>query len=169
MHIDMRVDVAQAIARGGRLGASHVARAMDDLALQIGRVDRVEVHKAERADPRGGQIERDRRTESARTDDEHARALEPALPLGAHLGQHEVARVAQELVGLEFGERTGHARILARAGRRCSVIPWGRDVRRRRFTFDPRGTFAPCASRSSAPAPWAASSAHGSQARASTP
>jgi hypothetical protein len=80
---------------------------VDDLALQIAGVDDVEVDQAESADAGRGEIERQRRAQAAGADAEHARGFEAALALHAHFGQDEVARVAGEVVGGEFGQGGG--------------------------------------------------------------
>ncbi len=67
---------------------------MDDLALQVGEADHVVIDDAERADAGRGEIERDRRAEPARTDDEHARRLEFLLSRAAHLAEHDVPGIA---------------------------------------------------------------------------
>ena len=55
----------------------------------------------ERADARGGEIERGRRTEAAGADAQHARRLQPPLPLLADFGQQQVTAVALPLGGRE--------------------------------------------------------------------
>ena len=77
---------------------------VDDLALQVGEVDDVEVDDAERADTGGGQVQRQRRAEAAGADAQHARGLQLLLALHADLGHDQVARVAQDLV---VGEGNG--------------------------------------------------------------
>ena len=46
--------------------------AVQDLALEVGEVDPVAVDDAERADPRGREIERGRAAEPAGADEQHA-------------------------------------------------------------------------------------------------
>ena len=77
---------------------------MDDLPLQVACVDHVEIDEAESADAGRGQIERERRAETAGSHAENARGFQLLLALHAHLGQDEVARVAGEIVGGELGQ-----------------------------------------------------------------
>ena len=87
-----RVDLALA-------DAVHV---VEDLALQVRRVDDVHVDDAERADARGGEVERGGRAEAAGAEEQHA-ALEQLLLAGlTDLGEQDVAAVAVALLG---GER----------------------------------------------------------------
>ena len=87
-----RVDLALA-------DAVHVVQ---DLALQVRRVDDVHVDDAERADARGREVERGRRAEPAGAEQQHAALEQLLLPGLADLGQQDVAPVAVALLG---GER----------------------------------------------------------------
>ena len=80
---------------------------MDDLALQVGFLDDVELDDAQRADTGGGQIEQHRRTQSPRPDDQHAGVLEAPLPVAADARKDQVPAVAGNLVAGEFSCR-GH-------------------------------------------------------------
>ncbi len=63
------------------LRPADVGLAVDDLALQIGAVDLVELDDADRADPGRGEIQQRRGgAESARADEQHLRVPEPFLP-----------------------------------------------------------------------------------------
>ena len=72
---------------------------MDDLPLEVRLVDDVRVHDPERADARGGEVERGRGAEAARADQQHARVEQPQLALLADLGDQQVAAVAIALRG----------------------------------------------------------------------
>src|SRR4029453_13945797 len=98
---DVRVErLERPLGRVG-LGLAEAVGRVDDLALQIRLVDRVVVDDAERADAGRGQIERGRRPEPTRADQEYARLEEPELPLLADLRDEEVAAVAAALVRVE--------------------------------------------------------------------
>ena len=84
---------------------------MNDLAMQIGERDRVVVDDPERTDARARQILQRRRAKAARADDERARALQPVLARAAEPMQHDLARVALDLIA-----REGHARSIYHAG-----------------------------------------------------
>ena len=75
---------------------------MDDLALEVRLVDDVRVDDPERADARGGEVERGGGAEPARADEEDARVEQALLPVLADLGDQQVAAVARALLG---GER----------------------------------------------------------------
>ena len=74
---------------------------MEDLALQVRRVDDVHVDDAERADAGGGEVERGRRAEPAGAEQEHLRVEQLLLALLADLGEQQVAAVAVALLGRE--------------------------------------------------------------------
>ena len=90
---------------GVELAAANVACGVNDLALQVARVDDVEIDQAQRADAGRGQVERERRAETAGANAEHARSLEFLLALDANFGQDEMARVAGEIVASQLGQR----------------------------------------------------------------
>ncbi len=94
----VRVERAQPRGRGREFGRADVRCAVQNLALQIRDVDRVEVHEPDRADARGGEIERRRRPEAARADDEHAPLAEALLPHFAELRKNQVAVVPPPFV-----------------------------------------------------------------------
>ena len=75
-----------------------VARLMDDLPVQVGDVDGVEVDHADAPHARRREVGEDGRAEAARADDDDARGLELLLPLHRHLGHDEVAPVAADLL-----------------------------------------------------------------------
>src|SRR5688500_11407887 len=76
---------------------------MDDLALQVGYVDDVEVDDAESADSRCSQVQQTGRAQPAGTDEQHLRLCQPSLPLWTHFGHDEVARVARVARDLRDG------------------------------------------------------------------
>lgn len=71
---------------------------MDDLALQVGLVDLVELGDAEGADAGRGEIEKGRAAQAARADDEDLGVLEPLLPVHADVRDDQVPAVATDLV-----------------------------------------------------------------------
>src|SRR5213593_4186113 len=71
-------------ARRLELGRPHRGRAVEDLTLQVGLVDDVEVHEPERAHARRGEVQRRRRAEPARAYEQDAGGLELFLPLDAY-------------------------------------------------------------------------------------
>ena len=96
--LDVRVEAADGVRGGLGLGPANVRGAVDDLALEVGEVHRVEIHDAEFADARGGQVHRDGRAEPARADAEHAGGANFLLALQPHFGQNQMPRVAADFV-----------------------------------------------------------------------
>src|SRR3712207_9131892 len=64
------------VTRALGLGPAHVGLAVDDLALQVGLVDDVELDDAERADAGRGQVHEHGRAETAGADGEHLGVLD---------------------------------------------------------------------------------------------
>src|SRR5207249_7495134 len=90
------IDVAELVGGGLALGTANVLHSKDDLPLEVRDVDGIEIDEAESADAGGGEVERQRRAESAGADNQHLRALEPLLPVETDLGHDDVARIARE-------------------------------------------------------------------------
>ncbi len=91
-----------------RLQLADVGVLVEDLPLQVADVDRVEVDDADLADAREREVHRDRRAETARADDQHARLHDLALTGWPDLRHDDVARVAFHLL----------------AGKRADAAPW---------------------------------------------
>ena len=98
------MDLDIGIHRCNRLAArldfrlADIGRLMNDLALQVREVDDVKVDEANRADARGCEIHRRRRTEAARTDDEDLAVKDFFLSLAADLLQEDMARITLNLL-----------------------------------------------------------------------
>ncbi|KAF0128679.1 MAG: hypothetical protein FD152_2284 [Xanthobacteraceae bacterium] len=86
---------------GRALGLEHVdiLGAVDDLALQVGERHAVVVDDADGADAGGGEVEEQRRTESAGADHQDPRRLQLLLAGPSHLAQDDVAGVSLEFLG----------------------------------------------------------------------
>ncbi len=56
-----------------------------DLSLQIRKIDGVVIGEHQMADAGGGEVQRNRRAESAESDDQHGRRKQPLLPLDVDL------------------------------------------------------------------------------------
>ena len=86
-------------ARGGRLdlGAIEGRVVVDDLPLQVREVHGVVVHQRQSADPRGGEVEGHRRTESAEADDQRMGIQKRLLPTDVELAEHDLAAVSEQL------------------------------------------------------------------------
>ena len=118
-HVDVGVDLRDRLAGRDRLGLAHVALPVDDLSLQVGLVDLVELDDAEGADTGSGQVEQRRAAEPACPDHQDAGVLQPLLAVHPDVGDDQVAAVATYLVDRQFGSRLdqrgqGHGRLLVR-------------------------------------------------------
>jgi len=107
VHVYMRIQIVQTVARRLEPGSPHVARAMQDLSLQVGDVNPVVVDQPDRPHTGGGEIERRWRPESTGPDDEHTGGLEPLLSLDADIGQGQMPCIAVSLVGGECRKVSG--------------------------------------------------------------
>ena len=103
--LDERVGLLDGVARGLGLGTAHVGLAVDDLALEVRRVDDVELHDPQGAHTGGGKVEQGRAAEAACPDHEHLRVLEPLLPRHPDIGDDQVAAVALHLILGQLGGR----------------------------------------------------------------
>src|SRR5205814_4864312 len=81
-----------------QLGPTNVGGGVNDLALQVGEINYIEINDPERADTCCSEIQRERRAQSASADAQHARGFQLRLSVHAHLGHDQVARVAQDFV-----------------------------------------------------------------------
>ena len=95
------------------LGLAEPVGRVDDLALEVRRVDGVVVDDPERADAGGGEVERRRRAEPAGADQEDARVEQLQLALLADLRDQQVAAVAAALL-------VGRGRSAAASGSRSA-------------------------------------------------
>ena len=98
LDVDVRVEIVQPLRRRREFGGPHRRRPVQDLSLEIGDVDHVEVDESERAHAGSGEIERRRRAQAAGADQQDARRLEAALAVEADLRKEEVPRVAEDLI-----------------------------------------------------------------------
>src|SRR5262249_13382000 len=139
------------VTGGLGLGAADVRLAVDDLALQVRLVDLVELHDAERADARGGQVHQRRRAQAAGSHTEHLGGLQPLLPGHPDVGDDQVAGVPADLVYGELGSRLdqGWQRHGDSVGRSITTfvlavtLPWASSFRD--TCSDPRDDFVPVA------------------------
>jgi hypothetical protein len=111
LDVDEGIDLLHHLDRRLGLEFSHVVRLVDDLPVQVGDVDRVEVDHADAPHARRREVGQDGRAEPARADDDDPRRLELLLPLHRHLRHDEVTAIAPDLlVGeVHIGERLGDA------------------------------------------------------------
>ena len=94
---------ASRFAAASTFGVADVGHREQQLALQVGEVDRVRIHERDRAHAGRGEELRDRVAEPARADDERVRRGEALLRVGTELVEQEVAAVAEELLVVHGG------------------------------------------------------------------
>ncbi len=80
------------------LGRPDVRRAVNDLALEIGKIDRVKIDDADFADAGGGQVHGDGRAQPARADADDAGGANLLLPGQPDFRQNQMPRVAANFV-----------------------------------------------------------------------
>ena len=109
--VDVRIEGEQALARRLDLGAPDARTVEQHLPLQVRCVDAIVIDDPQRTDTRRREIQRCRRSETARTDDQHARGLQLFLPRESDLLQAQVP-----LIALAFGgrKRRQHRRVSLR-------------------------------------------------------
>ena len=95
---DLRVQRVQLFLRRLQFRPPDIRRRVQNLPLQVAEIDDVEVDEAEGADAGGGEVHRDRGSESAGADAEHLRGLQLPLTVDADLRHDEMPRVALHLV-----------------------------------------------------------------------
>ena len=120
--VDRRVDRAEMLDGGINLGTAHVGGGVQDLALQVRHVHAVEVDDADLPDAGCRQVHRDRRTEAAGADHQHARVEQLALPGSADVRQDDVTRVPLDLVLVEHRRGCRHAIVSSSSSTSPSVM-----------------------------------------------
>src|SRR5262252_8939598 len=83
---------------------------MDDLPLQVGLVDDVEVDDAKRADAGSGQVQQCGRAESPGANAEHLRVLQPLLARHPNVRDDQMPGIALDLIDRELGGRLDERR-----------------------------------------------------------
>ena len=102
--LDVGVERLDRLAGGVDLLRAEALGRMDDLALQVARLDDVEVDDAERPNAGRGEVQGARAAEAAGADEQHLRLEQLHLPGGADLRDQEVPAVAR-LLGRGEGRR----------------------------------------------------------------
>jgi hypothetical protein len=101
----MRVQGPQAPGSYLGLGPAQVGGAEKHLALQVTFLHAVVIHDPERADPGGGQVQQQRRAQTAGPDDEHAGAFEFLLARQAELRDDHMPAVPRPFGRGERGQQ----------------------------------------------------------------
>jgi hydroxyacylglutathione hydrolase len=98
---NVRVHIAKSFARRVDLPAADRCRAVDDLSLEIGKVDDIEIDETESADARSGEVQSNRGSQATSPHQEHTRRFQLSLAGLANLRQQYVSTVANELFPIE--------------------------------------------------------------------
>ena len=102
-YFNVRVRVVQAVARRFQLWSADIFCSMQNLALQIRKIDFIVINQTDCSDTRRGQIERGRRTEPTRTDAQNARRFQPTLSGERDFRHDEMPRIALNFFGTQIG------------------------------------------------------------------
>ena len=105
----VRIDFFHAIASAFSFTFADVTLAMNNLALKVRLVDRIELHNSQRAHTSGCKIHKSRRAESTRTNAEDFGILEALLSRHSHVRNDQVAAIATHLIDRKCLGR-GHQR-----------------------------------------------------------
>src|SRR4029077_12728712 len=95
LYVDKRIDGRDFLFRRLQLGTANIAGEVDHLALQVGKIHHVKVDQPDRPHPGGREIQRQRRSQTARPDAQHARRLQFLLALHAHFRHDAVPWIAE--------------------------------------------------------------------------
>ena len=78
---------------------------MDDLALQVGEVDGVEIRQVQFADASGGQVHRHRGAQATEADDQRTAVFQAQLAVDVDMLQQNLSAIAQQLLIGQHGRR----------------------------------------------------------------
>ncbi len=95
---DLRVDCRQPAQRRVDLGRTDAVGVVDDLALQVGQVDAVEIRQVQFADTGGGQVQGHRRPQATQADNQYPAVFQAQLAVDIHLLQQDLPAIAQQLL-----------------------------------------------------------------------
>jgi hypothetical protein len=99
---NFRIELIQRDCGFVDLRTTDALRAVEDLALQVGEVDRVGIGQRQLADAACCEVERRGTAEAAGADNQRGRSAQPLLPLDPDLGKEDVAAVAEELLVVQL-------------------------------------------------------------------
>ena len=107
---DIGIDLPHSVARGLGLGSAYVGLPVNDLPLQIGFIDRVELNDAKGADSGSRQVHECRAAQAAGADAEHAGVLQTLLSDHSDIGDDQVAAIAPDFVDRQIISRAHYRR-----------------------------------------------------------
>ena len=98
LHADVGIQCLQKPTAGFDLGNSHVGRGVEDLPLQVRKIDHVAVNQSDRADTRRAQVQGDRGTQASGANHKDLGPAQFLLPLAANLLEDDLPAVPFDLV-----------------------------------------------------------------------
>ena len=98
LHADVGIQRLQKPAPGFDLVNSHVGRGVEDLPLQVRKIDHVAVNQSDRADTRRAQVQGDRRTQASGADHKDLGPAQFLLPFTANLLEDDLPAVSFDLI-----------------------------------------------------------------------
>src|SRR5207249_12121786 len=98
----LRIDVTQAVARRLQFAAANILCSVENLPLQIRKIDIVKIDEADRADAGRRKIQSSRRSQTACTDAQNTRRFQTALPRWRDLGHDQMARITFPLFSAQL-------------------------------------------------------------------
>jgi len=101
----VRVERPDGLGRGLGLLLTHPVGGVDDLALEVGHIDDIEVDHTDGAHAGRGKVEQARGTQAAGADEQRLRAQQPGLTFRTDLGDEQVAAVALLLLATQHHGR----------------------------------------------------------------
>ena len=98
VHLHVGIDVFDAVPGRIEFLAADIRRAVQDLPLQIGKIDDIEIHQPHPPHPGGGQIQGDGRAKAPCPDAQHPGGFEAFLPAERHFRHDQMARITRDLI-----------------------------------------------------------------------
>src|SRR5713226_7265410 len=95
--LDVRIDVFETIARRSYFRTAYVARAVNDLSLQVRSVNHIEINQSKSSHAGRRQIHSQRRAQTAGANHQHAGSFQLSLTGHADLWNNDVPAVARDL------------------------------------------------------------------------
>jgi hypothetical protein len=96
--LDFGIEVQERVASGVDLARANVVRVVQDLPLQVRKIDLVRIGEGEPSEAACREIQRSGAAEAAGADDQRASRAQPRLSFDPDLGKKDVAAVAEELL-----------------------------------------------------------------------
>ena len=120
-HVDRAVQAGDGPGSGCDLRLAYARLGVRDLTLQVGQVNVIVVHQGQPADTGAAQIQRDRGSQAARADQQHAARCDALLAFHTDLVEQDMARIAQQVsvVHQSWEEKSGANSKIGRGTWKC--------------------------------------------------